>query len=144
MELLANEAVKMGVPSQPLERPTTTYVKGMDCLLFLREDCSYRADRVDVYLTVLWHPHEQRLVGIKLKGCSFLFRQIMKAMSLTEDSVIRLVSVLELVLLAGFAEVIIHDHETKGRDRLERLYSEARGVAADAEINLREVFERAA
>jgi hypothetical protein len=53
--------------------PKACYHRSMDFLIYLNEDCSYRADRVDQFLTLLWHPHEERLVGIKLKGFLALF-----------------------------------------------------------------------
>lgn len=51
----------------------------MDQLVFLREDVSFRADRVDEYLTLLWHPYEERLVGLKLKGIQSKFDVVVKA-----------------------------------------------------------------
>jgi hypothetical protein len=61
-------------PSSEGFSPKACYHRGMDFLIYLNEDCSYRADRVDQFLTILWHPHEDRVVGIELKGFLSLFR----------------------------------------------------------------------
>jgi hypothetical protein len=45
----------------------------MDCLIYLRESCAYRAFRLSEYTTVLLHPHEDRPVGVKIKGVRFLY-----------------------------------------------------------------------
>jgi hypothetical protein len=47
----------------------------MDCLIYLREDVSYRAVRLDQYRTVLLHPQEDRAVGVKLKGTRFFIEE---------------------------------------------------------------------
>ena len=56
-------------------RPVARYYPPMDFLLYLKEDCSYRADRVDQFLTLLWHPYKDELVGIKLKGIRFIYEK---------------------------------------------------------------------
>ena len=48
--------------------PISKYYWTMDLLLYLKEDVSYRADRVDRLLTLLWHPYDDELVGIQIKG----------------------------------------------------------------------------
>ena len=68
-------------------KPLARYFPEMDFLIYLNEDCSYRADRVDAFLTVLWHPERDALVGIKLKGFRFLFRAPLRIGELPEDIV---------------------------------------------------------
>jgi len=58
-------------------RPAAKYFAAMDCLIYLREDCSYRAVRLDSLRTVLLHPTEDRAVGVKLKGTRFLMERLM-------------------------------------------------------------------
>lgn len=53
-------------------QPCARYFAPLDCMIYLREDLPYRADRVDEFLTLLWHPQENRAIGVKIKG----FRQI--------------------------------------------------------------------
>ncbi len=51
--------------------PGVTYHCGMDWLLLLTEDVSYRADPlVPGVVDVLWHPHEDRIVGLKIWDAS--------------------------------------------------------------------------
>jgi hypothetical protein len=56
----------------PEFKPSARYIAAMDCLIYLREDCSYRAVRLNPYQTILLHPYEDRPVGVKLKGMRFL------------------------------------------------------------------------
>src|SRR5450755_4570243 len=70
--------------------PAAKYIAPMDCLIYLREDCSYRAVRVDALRTVLLHPSEDRPVGVKLKGMRHLFeryRAILNSMHVKMDQV---------------------------------------------------------
>jgi hypothetical protein len=64
--------------SAPLAKfePVARYIAPMDCLIYLREDCSYRAVRLNAYTTVLLHPYEDRPVGVKLKGMRFLHERL--------------------------------------------------------------------
>ena len=52
------------------------YYPPMDCVIYLRENLAYRADRVDEYLTLLWHPYETRAIGVKIKGFAKLFKTL--------------------------------------------------------------------
>jgi hypothetical protein len=54
--------------------PGASYFRTMDSLVYLNEDCSYRAQRVDDRLTLLLHPQEERVVGIQLHSFSTLIR----------------------------------------------------------------------
>jgi hypothetical protein len=56
--------------------PGAKYIAPMDCLIYLREDCSYRAIRLDPLRTVLLHPTEDRPVGIKVKGARFVAERV--------------------------------------------------------------------
>ncbi len=54
-------------PSTAEFKPFARYFPAIDAMLFVREDVSYRAEMIDEqYLTLLWHPWEPRLVGVKL------------------------------------------------------------------------------
>jgi hypothetical protein len=70
--------------------PGAKYIAPMDCLIYLREDCSYRAVRLDPLRTVLLHPTEDRPVGIKLKGMRNVFeryRAILHSLNMNVDHV---------------------------------------------------------
>lgn len=60
----------------PEFRVEAKYIAPMDCLIYLREDCSYRAIRLDPFRTVLLHPAEDRAVGVKLKGVQFVLERL--------------------------------------------------------------------
>lgn len=117
--------------SRVFDPPYVEYKRGLDWLIFLREECSYRSEPAHPFLDVLRHPHEQRLVGIKLIACSPVFRQIKRAMRLADGAAIRLASVLEIIYLARGSVT-----GPGGVERVERLHSEALKVAGDFEINL--------
>lgn len=121
--------------------PNARYYPSMDFLLYLREDCSYRADRVDAFLTILWHPTEDHLVGIKLKGFRFLFRRLKEILSWKEDDFLPLVKALELALVGGIAANIMDSVE---QERLEKLYDKAKEVAATYAVPPAELLRAAA
>ena len=56
--------------------PTAKYIPAMDCLIYLREDCSYRAVRLNQSLTVLLAPYEDRPVGVKFKGVREMYERL--------------------------------------------------------------------
>ena len=123
--------------------PTAKYYHAMDFLLYLREDCSYVADRVDPFLTVLYHPHDQsRIVGIKLKGFRFLFDQLRKIVEhLESEHFLPVVKFIEMALVAGMAEAYIDQN----RERIKKSYDDARGLVAGVEFDQRELgFKEAA
>jgi hypothetical protein len=103
----------------------------MNMVLFLREDCAYRADRVDTWLTVLWHPHEKRLVGIKLKDFHFLFEQARTILSLGDSDSLPLIKVLEIALIGGITESML---DGTSEDYIQQLYADARKLVGDAEL----------
>jgi hypothetical protein len=121
--------------------PVARYYPGMDFLLYLNEDCSYRADRIDPFLTVLWHPYEDRLVGVKLKGFRFLFERIKSVLDLKEDHFVLVVKAIEIALVGGVAEAMMQKQETK---RIMQMYEEARKITAGARFDAREVERLAA
>jgi hypothetical protein len=108
----------------------------MDALVYLHEDCSYRSDRVDEYMTVFWAPDERRIVGFRLKGIRHLFLEICKTKEeAAREHVFRfVVDVLEKAFFRA-AEAVIDV-----KDRVNR-YKEAMDLASDAEIP-REDFEK--
>ena len=87
--------------------PVARYFPDMDYVLYLNTDCSYRADRVDTFLTVLWHPQEDKLVGVKLKGFRFIFSQLQKIIELKDNDFVLLVKAIEIALVGGYAESLL-------------------------------------
>jgi len=54
--------------------PAARYLQPIDSLIYLSEDCPYRTQVVDENFSLLQHPQEYRIVGIKLNGFSSLVR----------------------------------------------------------------------
>lgn len=112
--------------------PTAKYYHAMDFLLYVREDCAYVADRVDPYLTVLYHPNEGRIVGIKLKGFRFLFDQFRKIVGrLGDEHFLPVVKFIEIALVAGVAEAYIAEN----KERIQKSYAEARQLVENVEFD---------
>ncbi|MGA8991302.1 MAG: hypothetical protein WB500_13150 [Rhodoplanes sp.] len=89
-------------------RPAAKYIPAMDCLIYLREDVSYRAVRLDPYRTVLLHPQEDRPVGVKLKGMRFVTekaRAVLRSVGLDLKG-LKLITLWEMALTENGEEVV--------------------------------------
>lgn len=55
-------------------QPCCAYYPALDFLLYLTEDCAYVAGKFipKTHVELLMHPHEDRVVGIKIHGFSAL------------------------------------------------------------------------
>lgn len=111
-------------------KPDSQYFPGMDMLVYLAEDVSYRAARVDGYLTLLMHPTENRLVGLKLKGFRYLFNEMQSRLQLTEHDFIMLVEVLQVVLVKI-------GHELMRDAERQQQYQDARRFAVTEKLRVR-------
>lgn len=123
----------------PEFEPVARYIAPMDCLIYLREDCSYRAVRLNAHITVLLHPYEDRPVGIKLKGMRYLHERLKAILrgTTSSDSVpseIRLIAYWELALTAT-AEIEIERAESERQrqlaERVREIIEDAGPVAAE-------------
>jgi hypothetical protein len=104
-------------------RAVARYNSLMDHLLYLKEDCPYRADRVDKWLTLLWHPYHWELVGIKLKGIRAVFRELMVESSSEQDpDVLPIAELLGEILMAGGAARLMDSYEEERKLRLRQKY----------------------
>jgi hypothetical protein len=126
-------------------RACARYYEAMDFILYLREDMPYRADRVGSFLTLLLHPHEQRAIGLKIKGCKFLFKQLQaifraQGRALPDDEFMPLMSILEVAMTAGMASGITDHVERK---RLTKSYQTARAMAKTVRFDPRELKQAA-
>lgn len=138
-----------GSPSTVIERegyaftniapfePRALYYETMDFLLYLQEDLPYRADRIDPFLTLLWHPNEDRAIGVKIKGFRSLFERmgaIMKTrnMDIAESRFLPFVSAIEVAFTAGLGSVVTLDAE---RRRIEEGYDTARTLVSAVEFD---------
>lgn len=85
---------------------------------------SCRADRVDEYLTLLWHAREPALVGIKLKGFRSLFDDLKERGLIEEAHFIPLCRIVAEVL-----HLSVSQHHDDGA--LAKLYRQAEEVVGD-------------
>ena len=108
-------------------KPHARYLADMDMLMFLTEDCSYATERVDAYLSLFWHPTEDRVVGLKLKGFKHVFNKIKDGMGATDEHWVSIYKVLEQV----FTRLMSESEGAKVQ------YTYAKTVAGAAKIDRR-------
>jgi len=125
-------------PEANLERfaPVARFYPSMDFMLYLKEDCSYRADRIDPFLTILLHPHEDKPVGIKIKGFRFIFERLKALIEIKEEQFLPLIKAIEVALVGGMAEAMMKDHE---QNRVLVMYEKARKLAAGVTFDAKEI-----
>jgi len=136
----AGVAVSEPVPGSGF-RPTAKYYHAMDFLLYVREDCSYRSDRIDRFLTVLYHPYEETIVGIKLKGFRFLFEQFKRIvkdltdLNLDDRHFLPVIAFIEVAVVAREAEAILAEN----MERIKSSYDDARDLVRDVTFDPRDL-----
>jgi hypothetical protein len=112
----------------------------MDYLMYVNEDCSYVADRVSRFITVLWHPSERdKLIGFKLKGFRRMYNRVRESAAMTDDEFPQLIRWLTLALYRS-AEEVIDDHE---KQRLQQVSAIVRQVAGGFRIPEKELAKAA-
>ncbi len=88
-----------GGGSMPDFKPVAYYDRKMDALMYVNTDCSYKAERIGAYVTILWHPDdENRPVGLKLKGFSLVFGRLVNFGAIEESEFESFISWFKLVL----------------------------------------------
>ncbi len=116
------------------------YYEPMDCVIYLREDVAYRADRIDDFLTLLWHPHDDKAVGVKIKGFRSLFKTLSDVSSasgrpIPEAAFTPLMSAIEVAMTMRVGCMITDRVEASRLDeqaRLKRIYAQAFEVVGEA------------
>lgn len=134
-------------PSNAEFRPVASYFPEMDYVLYLREDCAFREDRIDRILTLLWHPYERRAVGVHLKGFRAFYELIRANISpnMKEEfehkvPFLSLVSLLEFCLRSGDGDALVKDAESKRRaERRREAYEQAIELLGDTTLPVGEV-----
>jgi hypothetical protein len=127
--------------------PAARYYAPMDSVVYLREDVSYRADRIDAFLTLLWHPHDDRAVGLKIKGFRFIFERLRAQAAARGNEIpnhvfISLLEAVELAISVGLGSAITDEAE---QDRMEeatkraKKYEKARDLARSVEIDSKDI-----
>lgn len=122
-------------------RPVTRYYPPMDFLLYLKEDCSYRADRVDQFLTLLWHPYKDELVGIKLKGIRVIYNKNKERLAAGGVNSWPIFALLSEILMDILAAPLMERLEPTQQERLREKYRRAVQFAANenAEVSAEEL-----
>jgi len=139
METFLQKLIASTGASEGQFKPVARYYANMDFLLYVNEDCSYSAERVNPFLTVLWHPQEERLVGIRLKGFKFLFERIRAIVDFKDGDFLPLTKAFEVSLTAGMAETIMNKHT----ERTNLLYEKAREFVREVDVPLQELRKAA-
>jgi hypothetical protein len=104
-------------------KPIARYYETMDILLYLNADLSYRADRVDEWLTLLWHPYKMELIGIQLKGFRCVCRRnaLLAGLAKDDEIFLPLAALVAGRFLKEEAEALIGAASNERRDRREAL-----------------------
>jgi hypothetical protein len=127
--------------------PCARYHASMDCVIYLNEDLSYRADRVDQFLTILWHPEMELAVGIKLKGFRFLFERIQTVQrtlghELPESAFLPLITAVEMALTVNFGSDLtkqVQGGRIAEQQRLTECYCQARLVIGNVNVSMAQI-----
>ena len=106
----------------------------MDQLIYIEEDVSYTADRVDPVLTLLWHPDvKDQLVGIKFKGIRHLFEELKSSGVVDEDGqFIDLVKAFSFILVESLGSEIMTELAGQHREIRREKYRRARELSSRA------------
>jgi hypothetical protein len=95
--------------SIPSFKKTVWFDSQMDHLIYLDEDCNYRADRVDDILTLLYHPYSDDLVGVKLKGIRAEYEKLFEASAKPDDDFVEFVNLIGGIMIRRWT----HDNDMK-------------------------------
>jgi hypothetical protein len=133
-----------GQPIAPFT-PSARYYEPMDYILYLEADTAYRADRVDRFLTLLWHPYEERAIGVKLKGFRFIFertREILhsQGVEIAQVEFVPLITAFEVAMTAGLGAAVMAVAE---RERFDEKYATARELIKAVRFDPRELLQAA-
>lgn len=133
MNIATNAWLRKAVAEMPSFRPGIWYDPVSDCLIYLKEDCSYRAQVVDSSLTVLLHPNENRSVGIKLKSIKF----VLQALNATERNVksFSLKSAIEIAEKQSHKKFLERGLSDEDGNRWSAYYKEAERFVQGVEIH---------
>lgn len=116
--------------------PRACFFEPMDCIVYLKEDVSYRAVRLSPHVTVLIDPYDQnKAVGVKIKGFRTIIERlaaILRAAGLEYEEV-ELVAILETAYTVSLGDKAMREAEAERRvryqDQVRKLAQEAGKVA---------------
>jgi hypothetical protein len=118
------------------------YFAHLDCLIYLRRDCAYRALRLAEYVTILLDPQTDEAVGVKIKGTRHVterFLAIMRAGNARVDDgeAINMIALAETALSIDGESAIVDADGLRRRyfDEVRSLSEEAGAIdRADVEV----------
>lgn len=125
-------------PSQGSFKPVARYYKAMDYLLYVEEDCSFRSDRVDPLLTLLWHPYDDKLVGLMLKGFRAFMHEIEPGIAKDDREFMPLVT-LVAEAFTKTAPKMMEKYEEERREELRKKYVLALEMASNKKVAREEI-----
>jgi hypothetical protein len=116
------------------------YYPPMDCVIYLREDVAYRADRIDEFLTLLWHPSDNIAVGVKIKGFRALFNTLSEVAAaagrpIPDGAFTPLMSTIEVAMTMRFGGALTDKMEQSRLEehkRVRSLYAQAFKLVGEA------------
>jgi hypothetical protein len=123
-------------------RAGAQYFEAMDCAIYLKVDCSYRAARVSQSLSLLLAPYADDVVGVKIKGVRHLAERLFGVMEqaghpLDEANRIELRSLLQIAFLSDeVAGKALSDAEAARRQQLAERARKFLDAAGDFSIQL--------
>ena len=124
-------------------KPLAAYYETMDILLYLNTDVSYRAERVDEWLTLLWHPYRKDLVGIQLKGfrCACRENAILAGIARNDQLFLPLAALVASHFLKDEAAALIEAPAKERQEALMRKYDQAFAFVAkeNARVSVEEI-----
>ena len=125
-------------PAREGFQPIAAYFSAMDFVLYLREDCAFREDRIDATLTILLHPQEDRAVGVRLKGFRALYESVCERFPVLRKHLpfAKLVEALEIGMRNGNGDDLVNDASARRR---RKAYERAKELLRDAELPAEEV-----
>jgi hypothetical protein len=130
----------------------------MDCVIYLQQDLAYRADRVDGFLTLLWHPDQDALIGVKIKGFRWIFKRLQafcdgKNVPMPDAAFVPLMKAIEMALTAGLAAIVSRaaeadepppPEEVEAEQRtIEEGYQKAREIVGSMTVDASELLQAA-
>lgn len=125
-------------PAKEGFQPITAYFAAMDFVLYLREECAFREDRIDGTLTLLLHPHKDRPVGVRLKGFRALYESVCERVPVLRKHLPfdKLVEALEVGMHNDKGDALVNDATARRR---RKAYERAKELLQDAELPADEV-----
>ncbi|MEI8393450.1 MAG: hypothetical protein WCF85_01855 [Rhodospirillaceae bacterium] len=126
-------------------KPTAYFDEEMDQLIYVCTNDTYRADRIDPFLTLLWHATDAKLIGVKIKGFRSIFEKYKKCGSVAETDFLPLKDIITWLLNSQVKIQGGWGNGTAPQLNVEELYQEAVDVVgkSDSHKNVAQLYKEA-